>query len=259
MKIDLKKIEEKLKDFFEKDLKIVAHKDPLQSLSKQLISSLGKNINQINDQIYAPNIFRISIRGNDFINQDDLKEWKKRIQAIIKDIGRENGFRFSGPIHIQIFINPKLSGDFNISVSSSSIASGKTINLYSNGNGSKKKQKITEGYLILPDDTYFTIDKVIVNIGRREDNDVVIDNLRVSRVHAQIRQIEDQHVLFDLDSTAGTKVNSIKIRQHTLKPGDVVEFADTPLIYGTEKNPGLKSDRKQKTRMLSTNGESGDT
>ncbi len=252
MKIDLSKIEEKLKDFFEKDLQIVAHKNPLQSLSKQIITSLEKNLNQIDDQIYAPNIYRISLKEEDFINKNDLVEWKQRIQGIIRDIARENGFRFSGPIHIQVFANPKIITDFEVSVSSSSIANGKTVNLFSNGNGSRKPKKVLEGYLILPDDTYHPINKTILNIGRREDNDLIIDNLRVSRVHAQIRQIEDQHIVFDLDSTAGTKVNSVKIRQHALNPGDVIEIADTPLIYGNEIDTKLISNNKHKTRMLSS-------
>ena len=252
MKIDLNRIEEKLKDFFEKDLEIVAHKNPLQALSKQIIAVLEKNLYQTGDKTYAPNIYRISIREKDFIGKHDLDQWKKRIQAIIKEIAQENGFHFSGPIHIQIFTNPKISTDFKISVSSSTVSSGKTVNIYSSENGSSNTTKTVEGYLILPDDTYRMIDKAILNIGRREDNDLVIDNLRVSRVHAQIRQIESYHVIFDLDSTAGTRVNKVKIRQHTLNPGDVIEIADTPLIYGNEMDAANMVEKKQKTRLLSS-------
>jgi FOG: FHA domain len=79
----------------------------------------------------------------------------------------------------------------------------------------------------------------------------VIDNLRVSRVHAQIRQMNNKHILFDLDSTAGTKVNGIKIRQHTLNHGDVIEIADVPLIYGSDQEPPAVIEKSNKTRVLS--------
>ena len=47
MKIDLQKIENTLKDFFEKDLRIVAHKNPLQQITDELISVMEKNLKTV--------------------------------------------------------------------------------------------------------------------------------------------------------------------------------------------------------------------
>ena len=251
MKIDLIKIEEKLKQFFEKDLKIVSNKNPLQDLTNLMISALEDNLKENKGQVFAPNIFRISIRDKKLINQDDIKEWKNYIQDIIKEIARDNAFQLAGPIHIQIFSKPKLLQDFEISVSSSSISSGKTINFFSSGIKDTESAANLNGYLITVDESYHQITKTIMNIGRREDNDLVVDNLRVSRVHAQIRQINNKHVIFDLDSASGTKVNGVKIRQHTLNPGDVIEVADVPIIYGNNADEIKMEEEKSKTRMLS--------
>ena len=251
MKIDLIKVEDKLKRFFEKDLKIVAHKNPLQDLTNLMIAALEKNLQETNEQVFAPNIFRIFIQDKKIINQDDLKEWKKYVEDIIKEIARDNAFQLAGPIHIQVFYKPKLLKDFEVNASSSSISSGKTTNIFSNDPKAKKPVADIHGYLITADEDYHPIDKAIMNIGRREDNDLVIDNLRVSRVHAQIRQINDKHVIFDLDSTTGTKVNGVKIRQHTLSPGDVIQIADVPIIYGSNMEEAKMGEDKSKTRMLS--------
>ncbi len=252
MKIDLQKIENTLKDFFEKDLRIVAHKNPLQNITDELISAMEANLKTVGSKVFAPNVFRVSIRDKKLMDDDDLKEWKKYAQDIIRDIARDNTFQLAGPLHIQIFHNSKLEKDFDITVANSSIPSGKTVTLLSEISDNEPPEPITNGYLITTDEEYYQIGKLITNIGRREDNDLVIDNLRVSRVHAQIRQIKQKHVVFDLDSTSGTKVNGVKIHQHTLNHGDVIEIADVPIIYGTEMDENLEEENKSKTRVLST-------
>ncbi len=252
MKIDLQKIENTLKDFFEKDLRIVAHKNPLQNITDELISVMDNNLKIIGDKVFAPNVFRVSIRDKKLMDDDDMREWKKYAQEIIRDIARDNALQLAGPLHIQVFYNPKLDKEFNITVTNSSIPSGKTVNLYSENNSEEQPEVITDGYLITADDNYYQIVKLITTIGRREDNDLVIDNLRISRVHAQIRQIKNKHVLFDLDSTSGTKVNGVKIHQHTLNHGDVIEIADVPIIYGTNQDFIPEEENKSKTRILSS-------
>ena len=80
----------------------------------------------------------------------------------------------------------------------------------------------------------------------------MLDNLRVSRVHAQIRQIKNQHVLFDLSSTTGTKVNGKKVSQKPLSQGDVIEIADVALIYGMELNNKEELRQRGHTRIITS-------
>ena len=77
----------------------------------------------------------------------------------------------------------------------------------------------------------------MVTIGRRLDNQVVIDDPRVSRLHAQIRQRFGRWVLFDLSSRGGTQVNNALIAEHVLRPGDVIGLAGATLIYGEDDKP----------------------
>lgn len=63
-------------------------------------------------------------------------------------------------------------------------------------------------------------DKDQVTIGRAPDCDVVIDNLGVSRVHAQIERTGDVYILRDLKSNNGTYVRGEKIQRHNLNTAD---------------------------------------
>jgi hypothetical protein len=77
----------------------------------------------------------------------------------------------------------------------------------------------------------------VFNIGRRLGNDLVIEDSRISREHAQIRAVKGQYVIFDLNSTGGTFVNSVRVSQQSLFPGDVISLAGVPLVYGQDNPP----------------------
>jgi hypothetical protein len=77
----------------------------------------------------------------------------------------------------------------------------------------------------------------VFNIGRRLENDLVIEDTRISREHAQIRAVKGQYVICDLNSMGGTFVNSVRISQQPLFPGDVISLAGVPLVYGQDAPP----------------------
>lgn len=60
----------------------------------------------------------------------------------------------------------------------------------------------------------------IVAVGRSPTNDIHIENLAVSRNHAQIVRNGDQYILEDLNSNNGTFVNGVRVQSHVLKDGD---------------------------------------
>ena len=68
----------------------------------------------------------------------------------------------------------------------------------------------------------FRIEKPIVNIGRQLSNDIIVEDKRVSRYHAQIKfQPDGQFAIFDLGSTNGITINGTpNMRQHILRTGD---------------------------------------
>lgn len=76
----------------------------------------------------------------------------------------------------------------------------------------------------------------LINIGRMEDNDIVIDDPHVSRHHLQLRQRGTETLLFDVGSSRGTRVNGRTVREHRLRNGDLIEIGKTRLIYLEERD-----------------------
>ena len=102
-----------------------------------------------------------------------------------------------------------------------------------------RKNTVISPYLIDPADNVVNISKTVFNIGRRADNDLALDDARVSRQHAQIRYSPDGCILFDLNSTGGTFINNNKVIQQKLHSGDVISLAGVTLIYGEEVQQDL--------------------
>lgn len=81
-----------------------------------------------------------------------------------------------------------------------------------------------------------------VTIGRRPDNDIVIDDLAISGEHAVIVTLDDDSFLEDLNSTNGTQVNGQPVRKHFLQNEDVVQLAQFRIRYIFGDNGSLADD-----------------
>ncbi|HVB22336.1 MAG TPA: DUF3662 and FHA domain-containing protein [Ktedonobacteraceae bacterium] len=68
----------------------------------------------------------------------------------------------------------------------------------------------------------YRIEKPVVKIGRQLNNDIIVEDKRVSRYHAQIKfQPDGQFAIFDLGSTNGITINGTpNQRHHILRNGD---------------------------------------
>jgi pSer/pThr/pTyr-binding forkhead associated (FHA) protein len=90
-------------------------------------------------------------------------------------------------------------------------------------------------FLIVNGSEIVPLTKEVVNIGRMDDNDIILHNAHVSRYHARLVAKSGQYTLMDLQSTGGTSVNGEKINRAGIKPGDVISLSGVPLIYGQTK------------------------
>ena len=74
-------------------------------------------------------------------------------------------------------------------------------------------------------------DTSVFNIGRAQDNDIVIDDNKVSRYHASVSVIPDGYRIEDKGSTNGTKVNGKKISDTNFIKTDTVRIGNTDLDF----------------------------
>ena len=105
-------------------------------------------------------------------------------------------------------------------------------------------------------------DKNEIMIGRNAENDIVVENLAVSKLHARIVKQDEAYYIEDLNSTNGTYLNKIRITKKDLKNNDIIiigkhsleiHFVKKGDINTTQhiKNDTMKLTTEKHIKMLS--------
>ncbi|MDD5656170.1 MAG: FHA domain-containing protein [Elusimicrobia bacterium] len=88
-------------------------------------------------------------------------------------------------------------------------------------------------------------DKPALSVGRKPDNDVVIDNPAVSGHHCRLSLQGGTYFVEDLDSTNGTYVNDKRVQKSGLHHNDVVGVAKHALVFLEDAVPQPAAPRAQ--------------
>ena len=103
------------------------------------------------------------------------------------------------------------------------------------------RRKVEENTYLILSGQVFQLTAAITNIGRRLNNQLVIENKHISRVHAQIRAVRGRYFIVDMNSTGGTFVNGKRIEQAMLHHGDKISLAGVTAIFRQENTGMLES------------------
>jgi pSer/pThr/pTyr-binding forkhead associated (FHA) protein len=208
---------------------------------QRLASAVKENIvQQKDDRAIAPNEFTL------IVATDTSPMWKEQstidaLRNIITLASRDVGLKFVTQPTIQITTDDTFSADEIKVIASHKLEPvGDTQGMQTpmSTEENQEAENIPENaFLIVEGVKVHPLTESVVNIGRRLENQLVIDDPRVSRNHAQLRAIKGRFVLFDLNSTGGTFVNGQRTSQTVLYPGDVISLAGVALIFGQDNPP----------------------
>ena len=207
---------------------------------QKLAMALKQNIMEQNDNSsLAPNVFTL------IVAPDSAPKWNEpKVNAALKNViitaVRDVGLKLVSQPTITITTDDSYS-EKDVSV----IASHRLEPVEETqgmATAADKDEKNTDtmpenAFLIVEGVKIFPLKEPVVNIGRRLENHLVIDDPRISRNHAQLRAINGRYVLFDLNSTGGSFVNGQRTSQTVLYPGDVISLAGVALIFGQDTPP----------------------
>ena len=77
----------------------------------------------------------------------------------------------------------------------------------------------------------FALDQEVVAAGRHPDSDIFLDDVTVSRRHAEIVRTDDGYLVRDAGSLNGTYVNRERIDETPLHNGDEVQVGKFKLFF----------------------------
>lgn len=241
MKLNLDQLESKLQSLVENQLVDVLPGLKVEDrMISRLASALRQNIIQQKDEsAIAPNVYTL------IVGADSSPVWREpgtldALKNVIVKAGRDIGLKFASQPTITITMDESYApGDVSVVASHKLEPVADTRGMPNpSGERTEAGENIPENaFLIIEGVKVHPLNESVVNIGRRLENNLVIDDPRVSRNHAQLRAIKGRFVLFDLNSTGGTFVNGQRTSQTVLYPGDVISLAGVALIFGQDNPP----------------------
>ena len=238
MKSRLDRIESRIQTIIESSAHLFPWSNRNDVLAHQLAEAMEESmISETNGGLIAPTRYIIYLSPTNLPFWENHPEILDALVSALQEAAREAGVILRGLPTFNLLSDPNLSTEEIHIVASNPIGKiGETAALPVLAETTKEPAdpRPPNAFLIIGGSQIFPLRQVVINIGRRMDNQVVIDDPRVSRNHTQLRAIRGHYILFDLNSTGGTYVNGQRVAQQTLKPGDVISLAGVPIIYGED-------------------------
>jgi hypothetical protein len=185
----LDQIETRLQSFIEGRLsRLSPIRGGSDEVSRQLVSAMqAGTISSDDGTLLAPDQYTLLAHPSQAIILSDDPGILVDLANLIREVGEAAGYQFGQHPDIKIAPNEDVPTDrIDIIARISVNAMGHTATL--NGAALKAFDAVLpQAFLILNGMDIFPLDKTVINIGRRSDNHLTIDDTRVSRQHAQIR------------------------------------------------------------------------
>jgi hypothetical protein len=169
-------------------------------IGRRLVREIDDNRSvDVRGRTVVPNHFSVQISA------DDNERFAEIHDTLIRELcdaarehARDEGYTFLGPVEIEMVVDDRMhTGAFQIE---GRMREG------TGGSGA--------GSLVLP-------------TGER----VVLADPNVSRNHAEIRPQGNGYVVVDLDSTNGSRVNGVRVKEQELVDGDELAFGNTRMRF----------------------------
>ncbi len=230
----LEKLESQLRSLIEDHLLKAL---PGSKLETQLAQQLAAAIKtQPDGSALAPNIYVIVAHPSSLTQWRDEPGLLDELLNALIAAGGEAGLQFSSTPTLTTAADTSMKpGEARVLASFSAESLVETQGIPAEATEEAADEIIPgNAFLIVQGTRIFPLNRTVINIGRRLDNHLVIDDPRISRSHAQLRVVKGRYMLFDLNSTGGTFVNNQRINQSILYPGDVISLAGVMLIFGQD-------------------------
>jgi hypothetical protein len=204
-------------------------------ISQRLARAMHDHLQKQDGVDQAPNIYMIVAHPSTLTRWHTDPRLLDELANALYRAGTDAGFHFASRPTVTTTADTNMPADqIRVLVSFSAQPLGETQGVPPESQPATPAPLPSNAFLIIGGTQIVALNRSVINIGRRLDNHIVIDDPRVSRTHAQLRIVKDHYVIFDLNSSGGTFVNGERTNQSVLYPGDVISLAGITLIFGQD-------------------------
>lgn len=185
--------------------------------------------------VAVPHLYRVFLNPQDFTAFAALREqFEQDLAVYLRDLAEERHFMLLDAPHVVLAADAAVSRRTIqvVAETAESAAPESPTQAMRALSGAERRTERAHLRLQTADGVQtVAIDATTFAIGRGLDNDLVLDDHRVSRNHAQLRYRRRRFVLTDLDSTNGTSINGKRIREAEVTDGDRISLGGLELTF----------------------------
>ena len=187
-------------------------------------------------RVIVPNVYRAFLNPQDLAAFNPIRaEMEREMATYLADLAQERGFTMLEHPRVELTSDTGVARH-TIQVVAETVAASPAADA---GNtqvfqppSQPAAQSRTRLLLATPGNTHvFPLESTQVTIGRGLNNDIILEDTRVSRHHAQLRYRARRFWITDLGSTNGTFVNGEQVEERALRDGDLISLGGLELTY----------------------------
>ncbi len=186
--------------------------------------------------VIVPNVYDVYLSRTDYAHYEAARRSLARnLEAHLGRVARQHRFHMMARPVVRLDMDGELApGDVRIlpslaDVENSTREQFQHTAILPQMNGLLPTGPVTPN-LVLNGKTYAVL-RSPTRVGRLADNDIVLDDRRVSRHHAEVLQQGSRWLLRDTGSTNGIAVNGKVVRESILKPGDTISLGGLEVVW----------------------------
>ncbi len=219
---------------------------PVQ-IAKRLIRAMEANQTISLSKTFVPNSYVVSLGPTDFAQFEQYRKSLERdLAETVLGAARERSFTLLAYPTVEIEKDDELPpGDVRVScamvdASGDEVAAdAKALGAVESGHTMvldreallRDRPRAPKATIEQRDAPAVSLGTDPVLIGRDPQNDIVLDDRRVSRKHAEVRLRLGRYTLYDLQSTNGTYVNGRRVAEKVLDDGDKISVGGLEIVF----------------------------
>ena len=204
-------------------------------LTREAINHLAEALEDSQVEANVANRYQIRMHPADYAEiHEETPDVSSRLSTHLRELARQAGLTFAGELQLVLVADKAiLPQKVVVHAWHEPAMDGATRSFKRSQLPVEAPLETLDAFLIVNGRRHVPLDKSVITIGRRTDNDVIVDSPLVSRQHAHIRWRYGRFVLYDAGSRGGVRVNGEPCREWVLQPGDLITLAEqVSLIYG---------------------------
>ncbi|HWQ15678.1 MAG TPA: DUF3662 and FHA domain-containing protein [Roseiflexaceae bacterium] len=188
-------------------------------------------------RIIVPNVYRAFLHPQDMAAFGPIKaEVEREMATYLADLAQERGFSMLEHPRVELAADPgvprrsiQVLAETQAAPASQETSQTQVIQPVQASSAPAARARLL---LASRGSTHvIPLESTLLTVGRGLNNDVILEDTRVSRHHAQLRYRARRFWIADVGSTNGTFVNGEQVAERALRDGDVISLGGLELTF----------------------------